>query len=259
MEDMAIVIHSPREVEALRRAGRVAAATLEAVCARVKPGITTADIDRWVREDTAARGARPSQLGYQGFPATVCTSIGAVVCHGIPSEHVVLQDGDIINVDVTSELDGYHGDTSRTLQLGAVEPTTRDLVEVTRQSLWCGIEAVRPGARLGDVGAAIEAHARAHGYAVVREFGGHGIGRRMHMPPHVEHAARPGTGPRLRPGMAFTIEPMLTLHPVELELDPDGWTCRTADGSPSAQFEHTVVVTDAGVEVLTRPVMSPKR
>lgn len=249
---MAVVVHSRAEVDALRRAGRCAAATLDAVCKRVQAGVSTADIDRWVREDTAARGATPSQLGYQGFPAAVCTSVGSVVCHGIPSANTVLADGDLINIDVTSCLDGFHGDTSRTLLIGAPTPSTRRLVDVTEACMWRGIEAVHPGARLGDVGAAIQACAHASGYAVVREFGGHGIGQRMHMPPHVEHTGRAGSGLRLRPGMAFTIEPMLTLHPVELHTEDDGWTCRTVDGSPSAQFEHTVVVTEDGVEVLTR-------
>lgn len=248
---MSITVHDATEVEAIVRAGAVAAATLQAVCTRVRAGICTADIDAWVREDTAARGATPSQLGYQGFPAAVCTSVGSVVCHGIPSKATVLRDGDLINVDVTSCFEGFHGDTSRTLLIGTVDADTRRVTEAARAAMWAGIEAVRPGARLGDVGAEIEACATAFGCSVVREFGGHGIGARMHMPPHVEHTGRPGRGPRLRPGMAFTIEPMLTLHPVGLELDEDGWTCRTADGSPSAQFEHTIVVTEAGALVTT--------
>lgn len=250
---MAFTVHSDAELEAMRRAGVVAAATLDAVCKRVRPGISTADIDAWVREDTRNRGATPSQLGFRGFPAAVCTSVGSVVCHGIPSPDVEIRDGDTINVDVTSCFDGFHGDTSRSLLVGAVDPDTRRVTEAARASMWAGIEVVRPGARLGDVGAAIAECAATFGCTVVREFGGHGIGRRMHMPPHIEHVGRRGRGPRLKPGMTFTIEPMLTLHPVTLELDDDGWTCRTADGSPSAQFEHTVAVTTAGVEVLTVP------
>ncbi len=245
-------MHSPLEVDALRRAGAVAAATLETVCGRVKPGVTTAQIDAWVREDTLARGATPSQLGFRGFPAAVCTSVGAVVCHGIPSPAVVLREGDLVNIDVTSCYEGFHGDTSRTLLIGAVDDDAHRVTEAAESSMWAGIEAIRPGARFGDVGAAIQARAAAFGCVVVREFGGHGIGRRMHMPPHVEHWGRSGTGARLKPGMTFTIEPMLTLHPIGLELDDDGWTCRTADGSPSAQFGHTVAVTADGVEVLTR-------
>lgn len=250
---MAIVIHGPDELEAMRRAGAVAAATLATVAGRVRAGITTADIDAWVRRDTAERGATPSQLGYEGFPASVCTSVGSVVCHGIPSPEVRLRDGDLVNVDVTSCFEGHHGDTSRTLLLGDVDADARRVTEAAEAAMWAGIEVVRPGARLGDVGAAIVLRASEYGCSVVREFGGHGIGRNMHMPPHVDHTARAGRGPRLKPGMTFTIEPMLTLHPVPLELDGDGWTVRTADGSPSAQFEHTVAVTENGFEVLTPP------
>lgn len=250
---VAIIVYGPKEQEALRRAGDTAAATLATVCKRVAPGITTADIDRWVREDTAARGATPSQLGFKGFPAAVCTSVNDVVCHGIPSSGLVLRDGDVINVDVTSCIGGFHGDTSRTLLLGSVDADRTRVTQGAESCMWAGIEAVRPGARLGDIGAAIVGRAADFGCAVVREFGGHGIGRHMHMPPHVSHVGRAGTGVRLRPGMAFTIEPMLTLTRVPLEVDVDAWTVRTADGSPSAQFEHTVVVTEAGVEVLTLP------
>lgn len=250
---MAITVHSVQEIEAMRRAGAVAAQTLHAVCRRVEAGISTADIDAWVREDTARRGATPSQLGFRGFPAAVCTSVGSVVCHGIPSRDVVLRDGDTINVDVTSCFGGFHGDTSRSLLVGTVDADTRRVTEAAEAAMWAGIEAVRPGARLGDVGAAIAECAATFDCTVVREFGGHGIGRRMHMPPHIEHVGRRGSGRRLKTGMTFTIEPMLTLRPVALELDDDGWTCRTADGSPSAQFEHTIAVTADGVEVLTRP------
>ncbi len=250
---MAILVYGPSDRESLRHAGDSAAATLAAVCSRVKPGITTADIDRWVREDTAARVATPSQLGFKGFPAAVCTSVNDVVCHGVPSARVVLRDGDIINVDVTSHIGGFHGDTSRTLVLGAITADQRRVAEGAESCMWAGIEAVRPGARLGDVGAAIAKRAADFGCAVVREFGGHGIGRQMHMAPHVAHVGRAGTGVRLRAGMAFTIEPMLTLTNVPLEVDADAWTVRTADGSPSAQFEHTVLVTETGVEVVTRP------
>lgn len=249
---VAIAIHGPAEIEGLRRAGRVAAATLAAVTARVRAGVSTAQIDAWVREDTAARGARPSQLGYHGFPAAVCTSRNEVVCHGIPSAREVLKEGDIVNVDVTSELDGWHGDTSITVCVGTPSAEARTVVEVARRGLEAGIAAVRPGARLGDVGAAIEELARREGCGVVKEFGGHGIGRRMHMPPHVEHHGPGGRGPRLRPGMAFTIEPMITIGRPRVRVLPDGWTAVTEDGSPSAQFEHTVVVTADGCEVLTR-------
>ncbi len=257
---VAIEIHGPAQLLAMRRAGQVAAQTLAAVVRRVRAGVSTAQIDAWVREDTTARGARPSQLGYQGFPAAVCTSRNHVVCHGIPSPDELVEDGDIINIDVTSEVDGFHGDTSVTVCVGTPSPAARLVVDIARRGLAAGIAVVRPGARLGDVGAAIEALARAHGCDVVREFGGHGIGRRMHMPPHVSHHGPAGRGPRLRPGMTFTIEPMITIGRPEIQVLDDGWTAVTRDGSPSAQFEHTVAVTAEGCQVLTQlPSDSPPR
>ncbi|MCB9748702.1 MAG: type I methionyl aminopeptidase [Myxococcales bacterium] len=248
---MAVYVHDPRERAGMRAAGRVAAATLAHVGERLRGGVTTADIDRWVREDTARRSARPSQLGYKGFPAAVCTSRNHVVCHGIPTARERVEPGDIINVDVTSEFQGFHGDTSATFLIGPVDARARALVDATRRCLAAGIAEVRAGARLGDIGAAIEALARAEGFGVVRDFGGHGIGRRMHMPPHVSHTGARGRGLRLRAGMAITIEPMLTIGWPALELLADGWTVVTADGSPSAQFEHTVLVTETGCEILT--------
>lgn len=242
------------EIDKMRRAGAAAAATLAEVARRIASGATTADIDRWVREDTAKRGGRPSQLGYHGFPAAVCTSRNEVVCHGVPRRDVVLADGDIVNVDVTTELDGYHGDTSATLFVGAPSAEARHVVDVARRCLDAGIAVVRPGARLGDVGAAIEELARREGCSVVREYGGHGIGRRMHLPPHVSHVGQRGAGLRLRAGMAFTIEPMVCLGSADVRVLSDGWTVVTRDGSLSAQFEHTVLVTsegEAGAEVLT--------
>jgi methionyl aminopeptidase len=249
----AIEILGPREQDRLRRAARAAAATLAHVAARIAPGVRTADIDRWVRADTARRGGRPSQLGYHGFPAAVCTSTNAVVCHGIPRADEVLAPGDIINVDVTTELDGYHGDTSATFIVGRAAPEARHVVDVARRCRDAGIAVVRDGVRLGDVGAAIAALARREGCAVVEEFGGHGIGRTMHAPPHVPHVGTAGTGVRLRAGMAITIEPMVNLGGAAVQLRADGWTVVTADGSLSAQFEHTVLVTREGCEVLTLP------
>ncbi len=254
---MSISLHGPAAIGKLRRAGRVAAATLEDIAARIRPGITTADIDRWVREDTARRGGKPSQLGYQGFPAAVCTSKNEVVCHGIPSPSVQLGVGDIVNVDVTTELDGYHGDTSATFLVGPVSPEAARLVEVARACRDAGVSVVREGARLGDVGAAIEEVAKKHGCSVVRDYGGHGIGRAMHEPPHVSHIGPRGSGPRLKAGMAFTIEPMVNLGGPGVRLSADGWTVVTADGSLSAQFEHTVLVTRDGCEVLTASSVSP--
>jgi methionyl aminopeptidase len=249
---MAIELYGEKDRARLRRAGQVAAATLSHVAAQLGPGLTTAAIDRLVRADTARRGGRPSQLGYHGFPATVCTSRNHVVCHGIPSAAERLERGDIVNVDVTTELDGFHGDTSATYFIGEPSPEARHVVDVARRCLEAGIAVVRPGARLGDVGAAVEELARAEGCSVVRDFGGHGIGRQMHQAPHVSHVGPRHRGLRLRPGMAFTIEPMVNLGGPEVRVLADGWTVVTADGSLSAQFEHTVLVTEEGHEILTR-------
>jgi methionyl aminopeptidase len=248
---MAIEILGASEVERLRRACRAAAETLALVGTRLEPGVSTAQIDRWVREDTERRGGRPSQLGYHGFPAAVCTSKNEVVCHGIPRPDEVLDRGAIVNVDVTTMLGGFHGDTSATFVIGEARPEALHVVEAARRARDAGIAAVREGARLGDVGAAIEELARREGCSVVRDYGGHGIGRKMHTEPHVSHVGRGGTGPRLRAGMAFTIEPMVNLGRPEVRVLPDGWTVVTVDGSLSAQFEHTVLVTRDGCEILT--------
>ncbi len=248
---MAIEILGAAEVAAMRRAGRAAAATLAAIAARLAPGISTGDIDAWVREDTRRRGGRPSQLGFHGFPAAVCTSRNAVVCHGIPNPRERLAPGDIINVDVTTELDGFHGDTSATLFVGAPGAEARHVVETARRCRDAGIAEVRAGARIGDIGAAIEELAAREGCSVVRELGGHGIGRAMHMPPTIVHVGPRGTGLRLRAGMAITVEPMINLGRPEVRQLADGWTIVTADGSLSAQFEHTVLVTRDGCEILT--------
>lgn len=248
---MSVEIHGPRSIQSLRLAGQVAALTLATVASRVVSGIGTDRIDAWVREDTRRRGGRPSQLGYQGFPAAVCVSPNNVVCHGIPRPAVVLEDGDIVNIDVTTEVDGHHGDTSATVFVGKPAPEARHVVDVARRCRDAGISQVRDGARLGDIGAAIEELARREGCSVVREYGGHGIGRSMHTPPHVSHVGKRGSGLRLRAGMVFTIEPMINLGGPEVRLLEDGWTVVTADGSLSAQFEHTVLVTKTGYEVLT--------
>jgi methionyl aminopeptidase len=221
------------------------------VGARIRPGITTGDIDRWVREDTARRGGRPSQLGYQGFPAAVCTSRNSVVCHGIPRDDELLVDGDIVNVDVTTHLDGFHGDTSATFLVGHVAAGARQLVEVARRCRDAGIAVVRDQARLGDIGAAIAEQARREGVSVVTELGGHGIGRKMHLDPHVPHTGKRGAGLRLRSGMALTIEPMVNQGRPEVVFRGDGWTVTTADGALSAQWEHTVIVTETGYELTT--------
>lgn len=242
---------SPSQQARLRAAGRVAAETLAHVGAQLRAGMSTADIDRLVREDTARRGGKPSQLGYHGFPAAVCTSRNHVVCHGIPRSEERLQEGDILNVDVTTELEGFHGDTSATFEIGKVSPEAAHVVDVARRCLYAGIAQVRPLGRLGDVGAAIDELARKEGCSVVRDFGGHGIGRLMHMEPHVSHTGTRGSGLRLREGMAFTIEPMINLGTERVRVLDDGWTVVTADGRLSAQFEHTVLVTEGGCAILT--------
>jgi methionyl aminopeptidase len=253
---MSVNIYSGSEIDRLRRAGRAAAETLAFIGSRIAPGITTARIDGWVRADTARRGGRPSQLGYRTegappFPAAVCTSKNQVVCHGIPKEGDELRRGDIVNVDVTTDLDGFHGDTSATFFVGEPGPDARHVVDVAKRCRDAGVAVVREGARLGDIGAAIEELARREGCSIVREFGGHGIGRRMHEAPHVPHSGKAGAGLRLRAGMCFTIEPMVNLGRPDILLLDDGWTVVTADGSLSAQFEHTVLVTKSGYEVLT--------
>lgn len=250
---MSIVIHDARAVARMRAAGRAAAETLSYVGSQLGPGIRAHEIDALVREHTARQGGKPSQLGYNGFPAAVCVSPNAVVCHGIPHANVVLAEGDIVNVDVTTELDGYHGDCSATFTIGEVSPRTQELVDVARACRDAGIAAVRHGGRLGDVGAAIVECARAAKMSVVRDYGGHGIGRRMHMDPHVSHVGQRGQGPRLAAGMIFTIEPMITLGTPDVRVLADRWTVVTADGMPSAQFEHTVLVTRSGAEILTLP------
>ena len=248
---MAIERFSASEQQKLRAAGRAAAATLAHVGARLHAGITTLEIDRWVRAHTAALGGKPSQLGYHGFPAAVCVSRNQVVCHGIPSAHERLEEGDIVNVDVTTMLDSFHGDCSATFTIGAVTPEARHLVDVALRCRDAGIAAVRSDARLGDIGAAIVALARREGCTVVSEYGGHGIGRRMHTEPHVPHVGVRGEGLRLRAGMALTIEPMICLGQPDVRQLDDGWTVVTADGGLSAQFEHTVLVTADGAEILT--------
>jgi methionyl aminopeptidase len=245
------------EIARMRKAGVAAAATLAYIATKLRAGIATADIDRWVREHTASLGGRPSQLGYKGFPAAVCTSRNSVVCHGIPSRHEVVQPGDILNVDVTTCLNGFHGDTSATFAVGAVSPEAQHVLGVARRCRDAGVAVVREGARLGDIGAVIEELARREGCSVVREFGGHGIGRKMHMEPHVSHVGRAGTGIRLRAGMVFTVEPMINLGSPEIRILDDDWTVMTADGSLSAQFEHTVLVTRDGFEIMTEPHPAP--
>jgi methionyl aminopeptidase len=248
-----IEILSAAEIERMRKAGRAAARTLAFVGSELRPGMSTADIDRLVREDTARRRGRPSQLGYNGFPAAVCTSRNHVVCHGIPSDQERLEAGDVVNIDVTTEIDGYHGDTSAMFVIGEASEQARSLVDIARRCRDAGIAVIRDGARVGDIGAAIQELARRERVSVVTELGGHGIGRRMHSDPHVSHVGTRGTGLRLKAGMALTVEPMVNLGGPGVRFLDDDWTVVTADGSLSAQWEHTVVVTLGGYEITTLP------
>ncbi|MFO0622741.1 MAG: type I methionyl aminopeptidase [Polyangia bacterium] len=249
---MAIEILAAAQIERMRRAGRIAAETLAFVGSQLRIGMSTHEIDQLVRQDTARRGGRPSQLGYHGFPAAVCTSRNSVVCHGIPSRTELLADGDILNIDVTTNVDGYHGDTSAMFFIGTVSPDARRIVDIARRCRDVGISVIREGARLGDIGAAIEEVARQQGVGVVTEIGRHGIGRHMHADPHVAHTGKRGSGPRLKAGMAITVEPMVNLGGAAVRQLDDGWTIVTADGSLSAQWEHTVVVTRDGFEIMTQ-------
>jgi methionyl aminopeptidase len=255
LRDGTIKLHGPEGFEGMRRAGRLAAEILDALAPMVQPGVSTQELDDVVRQMTLDGGAVPATLGYRGYTHSCCISINHVVCHGIPSDKV-LKDGDIVNIDVTPLLDGWHGDTSRMYLVGDVPLKARRLVEVTYECLMLGIEAAsRPGARLGDIGAAIQSYAEGHRYGVVREFCGHGLGRLFHDAPEVVHAARAGTGPELKPGMFFTIEPMINLGKPGVKVLEDGWTAVTRDRSLSAQFEHSIDITENGVEIFTK---SPK-
>ena len=246
-----IKLHGPEGFAGMRAAGRLAAEILDGLVAHVVPGVTTGQIDAIVHAHTLRGGGIPATLGYRGFTKSCCTSINHVVCHGIPGEKI-LKDGDIINIDVTPIVIGWHGDTSRMYLVGEVPLKARKLVDVTYECLMRGIEQARPGNRMGDVSNAIQRHAEAHRYGVVRDFCGHGLGRLFHDSPEVIHAGRPGTGPELRPGMFFTIEPMINTGKADVKLLEDGWTAVTRDRSLSAQFEHSIGITDDGCEIFTR-------
>ena len=242
----------------MRNACQLAARLLDHLEPMVKPGVSTLALNDEAERWTRAHDAKSAPLGYPGgegvdpFPKSICTSVNEVVCHGIPNAKQILQDGDIINIDVTPILKGYHGDTSRTFLVGDVSPQARRLVEVTQESMYRGIQAVKPGARIGDIGAAIQSYAEAEGFSVVRDFVGHGVHRIFHTEPQIPHYGTAGKGKKLSPGMVFTIEPMINVGTHEVELLPDGWTAVTKDRALTAQFEHTVVVTKEGVDILTK-------
>ena len=249
-ESRRITLHAPDDFAGMRRAGRLAAETLDMIVPHVRPGVTTGELDRLCHDFILAHGATPAPLGYRGFPKSICTSINHVVCHGIPGERMLV-DGDAVNIDVTVILDGWHGDTSRMFVAGQPSTKARLLLDVTHEAMMRGIAAIRPGATLGDVGHAIQTYVERHRFSVVRDFCGHGIGRRFHEPPNVLHFGRPGEGPVLRTGMFFTVEPMVNAGRPEVKILDDGWTAVTRDRSLSAQFEHMVGVTDGGVEIFT--------
>ncbi|MGD9954222.1 MAG: type I methionyl aminopeptidase [Burkholderiales bacterium] len=259
---MAVVLKTPEEVARMRVAGRLASEVLDYIAPHVKPGVTTGRLNDLCHVYmTEVQGTTPAPLnyappGYKPFPKSICTSVNHQVCHGIPGERV-LKPGDILNIDITVIKDGFHGDSSRMFHVGEPSIQARRLVDITFECMWEGICQVRPGAQLGDLGAAIQAHAERHGYSVVREFCGHGIGRRFHEDPQVLHYGKAGTGLRLEPGMTFTIEPMINAGKAAVRELADGWTIVTKDHSLSAQWEHTVLVTDGGYEVLTTSAGAP--
>ena len=246
-----IRLYGPDGFEGMRKAGRLAADILDALVPLVVPGVTTGELDDIVYRMSVDAGGMPATLGYRGYTKSCCTSINHVVCHGIPGDKA-LKDGDIVNIDVTPILDGWHGDTSRMYFVGDVPIKARKLVDVTYECLMLGLDQALPGNRLGDIAHAIQTHAEKHRYGVVRDFGGHGLGRLFHDAPDVVHAGRPGTGPELRPGMFFTIEPMINIGRADCKLLDDGWTAVTRDRSLSAQFEHSIGITETGHEVFTK-------
>lgn len=249
--DGSIKLHGADGFAGMRKAGRLAADILDMLTEKVVPGITTGAIDDMVRDAAFAAGAIPATLGYRGFEHSCCTSINHVICHGIPGPKP-LKDGDIVNIDVTVIVDGWHGDTSRMYLVGDVPLKARRLVDVTYECLMLGIEQARPGNRMGDVAHAIQTHAERHRFSVVRDFCGHGLGRLFHDAPEVVHAGQPGTGPELRPGMFFTIEPMINAGKYGVKILDDGWTAVTRDRSLSAQFEHSIGITETGCEIFTQ-------
>ncbi|MEB3886893.1 type I methionyl aminopeptidase [Lyngbya sp. CCY1209] len=248
-----IVLLSSREIEKMRQAGRLAAALLDHLEPMVKPGVSTLELNDEAERWTQAHGARSAPLNYNGFPKSICTSVNEVICHGIPNAKQILKDGDIINIDVTPIVEGYHGDTSRTFFVGTPSPTAKKLVEVTEECLRRAIATVKPGSRIGDIGAAIQEYAEGEGFSVVRDFVGHGVNTVFHTAPQIPHYGTRGKGKKLRSGMVFTIEPMINEGTWEAQVLEDGWTAITKDGKLSAQFEHTIAVTDQGVDILTLP------
>ena len=246
-----IILKTSQELSRMREAGRIAGGALAAGMEACKPGVTTMDVNRAVHQFITSHGAKPSFLGYGGFPASACVSVNNEVIHGIPSKQRILREGDIVSIDVGAFYKGYHGDTAATVGVGSVSAEAQKLMDVTARCLELGIAQAIRGNRIGDIGAAVQQHAESFGYGVVREFIGHGVGAQLHEDPEVPNYGRAGRGPRLAPGMTIAIEPMINLVGEDVEVQPDGWTVLTASGSLSAHFEHTIAITDNGPVVLT--------
>lgn len=246
------IIRTNEQIKGIRASAQVNTALLDYLTEYVKEGVSTAELDRLAYQFTVEHGAIPAPLNYEGFPKSVCISINDVVCHGIPSDEVILRNGDIVNIDVSTILNGYYSDASRMFMIGEVSEEKRRLVQVTKECMEIGIATAQPWARLGDVGAAIQEHAEKNGYTVVRELCGHGVGIHFHEQPTVEHYGRPGTGMLIVPGMTFTIEPMINMGRRNIFIDQqDGWTVYTSDGAPSAQWENMLLITENGNEILS--------
>lgn len=246
------IIKTPEQIEKIKESCAINTAVLDLVSKNIKVGMSTEEINTLVHDFTVSKGAIPAPLNFQGYPKSVCTSLNDEVCHGIPSENVILEEGDIVNVDVSTIYNGYFSDASRMFKIGEVHPDLDKLVRVSKECLDKGLEAAKPWGFLGDIAEAVQKHAEANGYSVVREFGGHGVGLEFHETPFVSHVGKKGTGMLLVPGMIFTIEPMINMGSPDIFIDSDdGWTVLTEDGYPSSQWEYTVLVTETGVEVLT--------
>ena len=260
---MAVIVKTTEQINKMRIAGRLASEVLDYITPHVKIGVTTNELDKLCHDFMVnVQGTIPAPLNYQPgkdytpYPKSICTSVNEVICHGIPSDRV-LKDGDVVNLDITVIKDGFHGDTSRMFKVGKVTPFAERLSKITFECMWLGIQKVRPGGKLGDIGHVIQRHAEQAGYSVVREFCGHGIGLRFHEEPQILHYGQPNQGTVMQAGMIFTVEPMINAGRRDIKMLPDGWTCRTKDRSLSAQWEHTVLVTDTGFEVLTTSAGTP--
>ena len=250
---MTILLRSRQQIAKMREAGRLVAETFELLRPHIRPGVTTRELDQIAEKYIRSRGATPAYKGYKGFPATICVAPNNVICHGFPSK-TPLAEGDIVGIDIGARLDGWYGDACVTYPVGQISPEATKLMQVTEEAMWRGIRAAQAGQRLGDIGAAIQTYVEENGCSIVREWTGHGVGEKLHEDPSVPHFGKPGAGILLRPGLIFTIEPMVNAGHYETVLDKkDGWTVRTADGSLSAQFEHSIVITENGPEILTLP------